>query len=101
MSSDHPLGLAGHVRACLFDLDGVLTKTAKVHAAAWKEMFDGFLEARSVAAQWHGKMIVDRKGVKIRKRQGIDNWPRDLRAAIHHGRTSSFPPLKRRAEPEC
>jgi len=35
------------VRACLFDLDGVLTETAKVHAAAWKEMFDQFLRARS------------------------------------------------------
>jgi len=35
------------VRACLFDLDGVLTETAKVHAAAWKEMFDGFLRERS------------------------------------------------------
>jgi beta-phosphoglucomutase family hydrolase len=31
----------------LFDLDGVLTKTAKVHAAAWKEMFDGYLGERS------------------------------------------------------
>lgn len=29
--------------ACLFDLDGVLTNTAAVHAAAWKEMFDAFL----------------------------------------------------------
>jgi beta-phosphoglucomutase family hydrolase len=27
----------------LFDLDGVLTQTAKIHARAWKEMFDGFL----------------------------------------------------------
>jgi beta-phosphoglucomutase family hydrolase len=35
------------VRACLFDLDGVLTQTAKVHAAAWKQMFDDFLRARS------------------------------------------------------
>jgi beta-phosphoglucomutase family hydrolase len=33
--------------ACLFDLDGVLTQTAKVHAAAWKEMFDAFLRDRS------------------------------------------------------
>ncbi len=31
------------IRACLFDLDGVLTQTASVHAAAWKEMFDAFL----------------------------------------------------------
>ncbi|MET8450116.1 beta-phosphoglucomutase family hydrolase [Streptomyces sp. NPDC005209] len=41
------LGLPDHVRACLFDLDGVLTQTAKVHAAAWKEMFDGYLRERA------------------------------------------------------
>ena len=41
------LGLPASVRACLFDLDGVLSETAKVHAAAWKEMFDQFLRARS------------------------------------------------------
>ncbi len=40
-------GLPAGTRACLFDLDGVLTDTAKVHAAAWKEMFDGFLGARA------------------------------------------------------
>jgi beta-phosphoglucomutase-like phosphatase (HAD superfamily) len=33
--------------AVLFDLDGVLTKTASVHAAAWKRLFDGFLEQRA------------------------------------------------------
>jgi beta-phosphoglucomutase family hydrolase len=38
------------ITACLFDLDGVLTQTAKVHAAAWKEMFDGFLREWSVRA---------------------------------------------------
>jgi beta-phosphoglucomutase family hydrolase len=37
------LGLPDKVRGCLFDLDGVLTRTATVHAAAWKEMFDGYL----------------------------------------------------------
>jgi beta-phosphoglucomutase family hydrolase len=41
------LGLADRIRACLFDLDGVLTQTAKVHAAAWKEMFDAFLHERA------------------------------------------------------
>jgi beta-phosphoglucomutase family hydrolase len=41
------LGLPDGVRACLFDLDGVLTETAKVHAAAWKEMFDGYLRERA------------------------------------------------------
>lgn len=35
------------IRGCLFDLDGVLTQTARVHAAAWQEMFDAFLRERS------------------------------------------------------
>lgn len=33
------------IRACLFDLDGVLTRTGEVHALAWKRMFDDFLES--------------------------------------------------------
>lgn len=37
----------GTLRACLFDLDGVITKTAVLHAAAWKEMFDAFLAAHA------------------------------------------------------
>lgn len=41
------LGLPDEAAACLFDLDGVLTRTASVHAAAWKEMFDGFLRERA------------------------------------------------------
>ncbi|MER5867433.1 beta-phosphoglucomutase family hydrolase [Kitasatospora sp. NPDC002040] len=41
------LGLPDHIQAFLFDLDGVLTQTAKVHAAAWKDMFDTFLRAES------------------------------------------------------
>jgi beta-phosphoglucomutase family hydrolase len=40
-------GLPDGVRTCLFDLDGVLTQTAKVHAAAWKEMFDAYLRRRA------------------------------------------------------
>lgn len=43
------LGLPDGVTACLFDMDGVVTRTATVHAAAWKEMFDGFLESYSAA----------------------------------------------------
>jgi beta-phosphoglucomutase family hydrolase len=33
--------------AVLFDLDGVLTRTASVHASAWKKLFDSFLEKRA------------------------------------------------------
>ncbi|MET8894301.1 HAD family hydrolase [Streptomyces albogriseolus] len=40
------LGLPEDIEACLFDLDGVVTNTAVVHAAAWKEMFDAFLRER-------------------------------------------------------
>jgi len=36
------LGLPAHIQACLFDLDGVITQTAKVHAQAWKQTFDEF-----------------------------------------------------------
>jgi len=34
-------------RAALFDLDGVITQTARVHAAAWKCLFDDFLRERA------------------------------------------------------
>lgn len=41
------LGLPDGIKACLFDLDGVLTRTAVVHAAAWREMFDAYLSMRA------------------------------------------------------
>ena len=41
------LGLPAGVRACLFDLDGVLTQTAHVHRAAWTATFDEYLRERS------------------------------------------------------
>ena len=42
------LDLPQTITACLFDLDGVLTQTAKVHAEAWKQMFDEYLRCRDV-----------------------------------------------------
>jgi beta-phosphoglucomutase family hydrolase len=41
------LGLPNGITACLFDLDGVLTQTAKVHAKAWKQTFDAYLHERA------------------------------------------------------
>jgi beta-phosphoglucomutase family hydrolase len=41
------LKLPDGITACLFDLDGVLTQTAKLHSAAWKQMFDEFLKERA------------------------------------------------------
>ncbi|MBD0690235.1 HAD family hydrolase [Streptomyces sp. CBMA123] len=49
------LGLPDDIRAFLFDLDGVLTQTATVHAAAWKDTFDAFL--RSEAARTGGQFV--------------------------------------------
>lgn len=67
------LGLPDGVRACLFDLDGVLTQTADVHAAAWKEMFDGSL--RTLASR-SGDVFVafDRLSDY---REYVDGKPRD------------------------
>jgi beta-phosphoglucomutase family hydrolase len=49
------LGLPDDIRAFLFELDGVLTQTAKVHAAAWKDTFDAFLRAE--AARTGGQFV--------------------------------------------
>jgi HAD superfamily hydrolase (TIGR01509 family) len=45
--SNQALGLPPEIRACLFDLDGVLTQTAVAHIDAWKETFDEFLRDRA------------------------------------------------------
>ncbi len=49
------LRLAAGIEACLFDLDGVLTRTAEVHAAAWKQTFDAFLSERAASA---GELLI-------------------------------------------
>ncbi|MBB5868860.1 beta-phosphoglucomutase family hydrolase [Allocatelliglobosispora scoriae] len=41
--------LPERVTACLFDMDGVLTQTAKVHNAAWEQTFNAFLRRRADA----------------------------------------------------
>jgi beta-phosphoglucomutase family hydrolase len=43
------LGLPARIEACLFDLDGVLTQTASIHAEAWKRTFDDYLRSRGEA----------------------------------------------------
>ena len=37
--------------AVIFDLDGVVTKTARVHALAWKKLFDQYLQIRAVQSK--------------------------------------------------
>jgi beta-phosphoglucomutase family hydrolase len=55
------VGLPDGIKACLFDLDGVLTQTAKVHAAAWETMFNQFLEGWAAR---HGSTFVPFDPVK-------------------------------------
>ena len=47
LSSSRPVIAKERFDAVLFDLDGVLTATAKIHAACWKKMFDAFLQKRA------------------------------------------------------
>ncbi len=42
--------------AVIFDMDGVITKTALTHAAAWKKMFDEYLQKRE---REHGEKFVE------------------------------------------
>jgi beta-phosphoglucomutase family hydrolase len=66
------LGLPDPITACLFDMDGVITQTAKVHDAAWKEMFDQFLQDWSTA---HNEKFVPFDPVKDYE-EYVDGKPR-------------------------
>jgi beta-phosphoglucomutase family hydrolase len=82
------LGLPDGIKACLFDMDGVVTKTAVVHAAAWKEMFDEFL--RGWSAQ-HGTQFVPFDPVKDYD-EYVDGKPRlDGTQSFLESRSISLP----------
>jgi beta-phosphoglucomutase family hydrolase len=51
MSPPHKPITPGQFDAVLFDLDGVLTSTAKIHSSCWKTMFDDFLSRRAAEAK--------------------------------------------------
>lgn len=51
--SNEMLGLPAAITACLFDLDGVLTDSGVLHAWAWGEVLDQFLQRVSEQASWH------------------------------------------------
>ncbi len=54
---DEPLtGILGQFDAWLFDLDGVVTDTARIHAKSWKQTFDEYLKA---LADREGKDFVE------------------------------------------
>ena len=59
------------ILACLFDLDGVLTRTADLHTVAWKETFDRFLRSEAAAAT-----IIEKKKMILGTDHGSGNPPR-------------------------
>jgi beta-phosphoglucomutase family hydrolase len=73
------LGLPDNVRALLFDLDGVLTRTSTVHAAAWKEMFDAYLRERA-----------DRTGEEFREFDASEDYAMYVDGKPRHEGTRSF-----------
>ena len=50
------------VRGVIFDLDGVLTDTAALHFAAWRELFDGVLDSVSPFTLDDYRRYVDGRG---------------------------------------
>ena len=57
--------------AVIFDMDGVITDTARVHYAAWKQMFDDYLRSRSAPGD------PSRPFDEEDYRQYVDGKPRD------------------------
>ena len=49
----NPPSQAVHFEAAIFDMDGVVTRTAELHAAAWKELFDAYLREREKRGERH------------------------------------------------
>jgi beta-phosphoglucomutase family hydrolase/Cof subfamily protein (haloacid dehalogenase superfamily) len=72
-SAQATLGLPSRVEACLFDLDGVITQTSIVHAAAWKHTFDELL-ARRAASRGEPLVPFD---VALDYIRYVDGKPRD------------------------
>ena len=72
MPMGHPALTRDRFDAVLFDLDGVLTATAKVHAACWKKVFDAFLRKK---AESEGKPFEPFQ-IDSDYRQYVDGKPR-------------------------
>lgn len=82
----------------LFDLDGVPTRTASVHAAAWKKLFDTLLEARAAEM---GEPFVP-FDIDADYRRYVDGRPRyDGVAAFPAARSINLPAGTRKTVPAC
>ena len=69
--TEHDVNIeSGSFDAILFDLDGVVTRTAKVHAESWKHLFDEYLQQRSKGSDWE-PFVIERD-----YRRYVDGKPR-------------------------
>lgn len=69
--TEHDVNIeSGTFEAVLFDLDGVVTRTAKVHAASWKRLFDEYLQRSSGGSEWE-PFVIERD-----YRRFVDGKPR-------------------------
>lgn len=73
------LGVPENIAAFLFDLDGVLTSTASVHAAAWRDMFDAYLNERA-----------ERDGERFQRFDLATDYPRHLDGKLREDGVRSF-----------
>jgi beta-phosphoglucomutase family hydrolase len=88
--------LPATIRGCLFDLDGVLVSSVAIHAAAWKQMFDGFLSER---AEREGEAFVpfdlrqdyDRYVDGMRREDGVRTFLHSRGITLPEGRPDDPP----------
>jgi trehalose 6-phosphate phosphatase len=82
--------------AVIFDLDGVVTRTAKVHAAAWKKLFDEYLERRAARlGEEFGPFDIEadyRRYVDGKPRyDGVQSFLKSRGINLPHGRPGDSP----------
>lgn len=85
-----------HFHAAVFDLDGVITDTARLHAAAWQELIDGVLEMLSQrSGEPHEPFDADRdyrRYVDGKPRQeGLESFLRARGIELPHGDPDDAP----------
>jgi hypothetical protein len=93
-ATNRALGLPRTVRACLFDLDGVLTGSAPVHAAAWRDTLDRFMHEQ--VEETHHRFPA--RFFDLTNDTGDLAWTGSARSSIAEGFTSPRAPLPPRGE---
>lgn len=95
-SSDAARGIGfDNLKAAVFDLDGVVTRTASVHAAAWKRLFDDYLRRRSERTGEPFQEFTDAD-----YRMHVDGLPRDKGVAAFLAARGITLPMGEPSDPE-